>query len=156
MNNTFLMMFSGKELIVFGAVVVVILFAVVIGMIISGKNKKKDLESAEEEADFFCELYYYRHMKEAEMKYKAYKTRGYYDKLPNPIEAIGKDKQMQDLLNQTDSLIKRKTILEDYLPNIMLALIRCKAEGMDTISGKEAVQLKKLMKEYGVKTSIEK
>ena len=108
----------------------------------------------EEEADFYCDLYYAQVLKEAELKYKAYVAKGYYDKLPNPIEAIGKDREMQKLLNETDELPERKKILEGYLPGIMLALARCKAEGLnEKIPQKEATQMKRLMREYGASSN---
>ena len=148
--ETFLMMFSVKDLIIAGAVLAVIILAVVIGIVLACGKKKKEIELAYEEADFYCDLYYFRQMKEAELKYKAYLAKGYRDKLPNQVEAIGKDKQLQDLLDQTDALTNRKKILEEYLPNIMLALVRCREEGMETLPKKEAALLKKLMKAYGV------
>ncbi len=147
-TNTFMVMFSVRDLIILGIILVVILLVILLGKLLSSKKRKKQVELAEEEADFYCDLYYNQMMKVAEAKYKAYVAKGYQDKLPNPIEAIGKDKQMQELLDETDDLAERRAILEEYLPNITLALARCKAEGMEGIPKKEATQLKKLMREY--------
>ncbi len=148
--NSFLMMFSIRDLIIVGIILAIIILAVVISFIISSKTSKKKITIANEEADFYCNLYYFRQLKEAELKYKAYISRGYHDKLPNQVEAIKKDKQMQELLDEAGALIKRKAILEEYLPSIMLALVRCREEGLEAIPKKEALQLKKLMKVYGV------
>ena len=75
-------------------------------------------------------------------------AKGYAEKLPSPLEAIGKDKQMKELLDQTDDPAETKKIFEEYLPSIMLALARGKAEGLEELPKKEAAQLKKLMREY--------
>ncbi len=125
----------------------IILVMLMIKVLSNGKNKKA-VELAEEEADFYCDLYYSQVMKEATIKYRAYVAKGYQDKLPNPVEAIGKDQQMQRLLEETDDLTERRAILEEYLPSITLALARCKAEGMEGIPKKEAMQLKRLLREY--------
>ena len=149
-TDMFLMIFSVKELIILGCVLAIIILAIVIGLVLSSNKRKKELELAEEEADFYCDLYYFRQMKEAELKYKAYIAKGYRDRLPNQIEAIEKDGQLQELLDQTNEFSKRRAALEEYLPGIMLALIRCKEEGLESVPKKEAVQLKKLMKVYRV------
>lgn len=145
----YLMMFSKNELIVAGIALVVIILVVLLIKLFSSKSSKKAIMLAEEEADFYCDLYYAQVMKEAKLKYRAYMAKGYSDNLPNKIEAIGKDKQMQELLDQADKLKDRKTIIEEYLPIIMLALVRCQAEGIEELPKKEATQLKKLMREYG-------
>ena len=147
--NTYMVMISRTELIIAGIVLVVIILAIVLGITFSSKRRKHELELAEEEADFYCELYYKQVLKEAEMKYKAYVAKGYQDKLPNPVEAIGKSRQMEELLDQTDDFAERRTIFEEYLPAIMLALVRCKAENLlDVMPKKEAMQMRKLIKEY--------
>ena len=148
--DTYLIMLSKTELIIAGIVLAAIIVAIIVGIILSSKRRREDAELAEEEADFYCDLYYSQVMKEAEAKYKAYTTRGYNDRLPNPVEAIGKEQQMQRQLDETDDLAERRKIFEEYLPSITLALARCKAEGMNDIPKKEAAQLKRLMKEYGV------
>ena len=145
--NTFLMMFTTKELIIAGVVLVAVILAIIVG--ISGR-KKKEIKELEEEADLYCDLYYSQTAKMAEARYKAYVAKGYQDRLPNSLEAIGKEKEMQDQLDRTESAAKSKTVWETYLPNIMLALVRCKAEGMEGIPKKEASQLKKLMREYNL------
>jgi hypothetical protein len=149
--DTYVMMFSKTELIIAGIVLAVLIMVILLLRLLSNKKRKKAIELVEEEADFYCDLYYAQMMKEAELKYKAYVAKGYYDKLPNPIEAIGKDREMKKLLDQTDELPERKKILESYLPGIMLALSRCKAEGInEKIPQKEATQMKRLMREYNV------
>ena len=149
--DTYLMMFSKKELIIAGIILAVVIMVILLIRLLSAKRRKKDIEQAEEEADFYCDLYYAQMLKEAELKYKAYVAKGYYDKLPNPIEAIGKDREMKKLLNQTDELPERQKIFEGYLPGIMLALARCKAEGInEKLPQKEATQMKRLMREYNV------
>lgn len=148
--NSFLMMFTMKELIVSGAVLAAVILAIIIGVAISSGRKKKEIKDLEVETDLYCDLYYGQTAKMAETKYKAYTAKGYQDRLPNSIEAIGKEKEMHDRLDQAGSAAKRKTIWETYLPNIMLALVRCKAEGMDGIPKKEAAQLKRLMREYNL------
>ncbi len=148
--NTFLMMFSMKELIIAGAILAVVILAVIIGIAVSSGKRKNEIRALEKEADLYCDLFYNQVAKTAEVKYKAYVAKGYQDKLPNPVDAIGKDKEMKDQLDQTVLASKRKAVWEQYLPNIMLALVRCKAEGLDAIPKKEAVQLKKLMREYGI------
>ena len=145
-----------KDMIVLGIIVAVIILTMILARLVSSKNKKKETELLEEEADFYCDLYYDRMIKEAEAKYKVYLARNYNDRLPNPVEAIGKDKQMQELLDRTTDFAERKTILEEYLPNITLALVRCKAEGLDEIPKKEAAQMKKLMKEYRLASNNER
>lgn len=120
--STFVMMFSVKDLIIAGAILAVIILAGVIGLVLSSGKKKKEIELAHEEADFYCDLYYLRQMKEAEAKYKAYVSRGYHNKLPNQVEAIGRDKQLQDLLDQTDALTDRKKSLRNIYPILCLLL----------------------------------
>ncbi len=148
--DTYLVMFSKNELIIAGIILAVLLMVILLASLLSNKRRKKDIEQAEEEADFYCDLYYAQVLKEAALKYKAYAAKGYYDKLPNPVEAIRKDREMQKLLNEADELPERKKILDRYVPDIMLALSRCKAEGMDEIPQKEATQLKRLMRGYRV------
>ena len=146
--GTYLMMFSKNELIVAGIALVVIILVILLIKLLSSKSSKKAIMLAEEEADFYCDLYYAQVLKEAKLKYKAYVAKGYRDKLPNKMEAIGKDRQMKELLDQADELKERKTIFEEYLPTIMLALARCQTEGIEEIPKKEAMQLKRLMREY--------
>ena len=149
-TDSYVLMFSRNELIIAGIALAVIILIILLVKVFSGKKKNKKIELAEEEADFYCDLYYEQMMKEAKIKYKAYVAKGYTEKLPNPVEAIGKDKQMKKLLDQTDDLTERRKIFEEYLPTIMLALVRCKTEEMEGIPQKEATQLKRLMREYGV------
>ena len=150
MDQSYLMMFTVKELIIAGIILAVIILVALRVKVFSGKSRRKEIELAEEEADFYCDLYYDQVMKEAKLKYKAYVTKGYTDKLPNPMEAIGKDRQMKEMLDQTVDLTERKKIFEEYLPTIMLALARCEKEGTEEIPKKEAMQLKRLMREYGI------
>ncbi len=151
MGASYMVMLSGTELIIAGIVLVVIILAVILGIVFGSRRRKQELELAEEEADFYCDLYYKQVLKEAEMKYKAYVARSYQDKLPNPVEAIGKNRQMEELLDQTDDLVQRRTVLEDYLPGIMLAMVRCKAENLiDSMPKKEATQMRRLMKDYDI------
>lgn len=148
--NTYLMMFTVKDLIILGIILAVVVMSFILWNLLSGKRRKKEIELAEREADFYCDLYYAQLMKEAILKYKAYIAKGYNDKLPSKMEAIRKDRLMQEKLDQTDSITERKKIFEEFLPTIMLAIARCKAEGIEEIPKKEAMQLKRLMKEYGI------
>ena len=150
MDKSFLLMFTMQELIIAGIVLAVIIMILLLVKVFSRKSKRKELELAEEEADFYCDLYYGQVMKEAKLKYKAYVAKGYVEKLPTPMEAIGKDRQMKELLDQTDDPEERRKILEEYLPIIMLSLARGKAEGLEGIPSKEATQLKRLLREYFV------
>ena len=134
--ESFMMMFSLQELIIAGAVLLVIILVLIIGSVISSKKKKRELMIAEEEAD---------------AKYKAYEARGYHDRLPSPVDAIKKEKEMLIKLDEAESGKARMKIQEDYLPDIFLALVRCRVEGMEDFPKKEAAQLRNMMREYGIK-----
>lgn len=149
--DSFMMMFSLQELIIAGAVLLVIILVLIIGSVISSKKKKRELMIAEEEADMYCNLFYSRLAKEADAKYKAYEARGYHDRLPSPVDAIKKEKEMLIKLDEAESGKARMKIQEDYLPDIFLALVRCRVEGMEDFPKKEAAQLRNMMREYGIK-----
>ena len=149
--DSFMMMFSLQELIIAGAVLIVVILAFIIGSAVSSGKKKRELQLAEEEADMYCNLFYSRLAKEAEAKYKAFEARGYHDRLPSPVDAIKKEKEMQLALDKADSVKARMKIQEDYLPDIFLSLTRCKIEGMEDFPKKEATQLRNMMREYGIK-----
>ena len=76
-TDTYVLMFSRTELIVAGIFLAVIVMIILLVKLFSGKKKKKEIELAEEEADFYCDLYYEQMMKEAKLKYKAYVAKGY-------------------------------------------------------------------------------
>ena len=78
--DTYLMMFSKNELIVAGIALVVIVLVFLLIKLLSSKSSKKAIMLAEEEADFYCDLYYAQVMKEAKLKYKAYVAKGYSEK----------------------------------------------------------------------------
>ena len=148
--DTFLMMFSVRELIIAAAVLVVIIIALIISRIVSSRRKNKELRELDREAEMYCNMWYARLVKEADAKYAAYLKRGYQDRLPAVVEAIDRENELQDLMDQAESQKQERAILEEHVPAIIFPLVRARNEGLENISKKEAAQLKQLMQEYGV------
>ncbi len=147
--ETFLMMFSMKELIVVGTILLVVILAVTILVTVSLVKKRRALAEAEEEADLYCELYYAQAAKMAEAKYKAYASKGYQNRLPYPVEAIAKDEELQEQLDMADTVEKKKSVLEKYVPDILVSLVRCREE-KPVLAKKEATRINRLMREYNL------
>ena len=148
--DTFLMMFSVRELIIAAAVLVVIIIALIISRIVSSRRKNKELRELDREAEMYCNMWYARLVKEADAKYAAYLKRGYQDRLPAVVEAIDRENELQDLMDQAESQKQERAILEEHVPAIIFPLVRARNEGLENVSKKEAEQLKQLMQEYGV------
>lgn len=148
--DTFLMMFSMTEVIIAAAVLAVIILALVIIRAVSSRRKNKELDELDREAEMYCNLWYSRLVREAEAKYAAYLKRGYQDRLPDVTEALDKENELQDLMDQAESQAQEREILEANVPSVIFPLVRAKNEGLESLPKKEAVQIKRLMQEYGV------
>lgn len=144
------MLFSLWELILLGIVVLAVLITVIVIVAISRKQVK-EIRELSEDIDMIWDLWYRQLEREAEAKYKVYTTRGYADRLPERASAIPEDRELQQRLLKANSKQQRKALLSEYLPEIMFPLVICKLEGFDGLSQKETVQLKQLMRDYGVK-----
>ncbi len=147
--DTFLMMISMKELIIVGTILLAIVLTLIITAAVSSGKKKRAIREAEEDADLYCDLYYAQATKMAEAKYKAYASKGYQDRLPYPVEAIAKEREMQDQLDMAETALEKKSILGKYVPEILLSLVRCREEKPE-LAKKEAAQINRLMKEYNL------
>ncbi len=143
------MMISMKELIIIGTVLLAIVLTSIITAAVSSGKKKRAIREAEREANVYCDLYYAQAAKIAETKYKAFAAKGYLDRLPYPVEAIAKDRELQDQLDMADTAADKKNILGKYVPEILLSLVRCREEKPE-LAKKDAAQMKRLMREYNL------
>lgn len=148
--STYLLMLSLWELILFGVIALTIIISVIVVVVISRK-RVREISELSEDIDMIWDLWYRQLEREADTKYKAYTTRGYADRLPDRTSAIPEDRELQQRLLKANSKQQRKALLSEYLPEIMFPLVICKYAGFEGLSQKETVQLKQLMRDYGVK-----
>ena len=149
METYILLLFQWELILAVIAIVAVIIAAVIIA--IASHRKVKELNELSEDVDMIWDLWYRQLEREAEAKYKVYTTRGYADRLPERTSAIPEDRELQQRLLNANSKQQRKALLSEYLPDIMFPLVICKLEGFEGLSQKETVQLKQLMRDYGVR-----
>lgn len=148
--STYLLMFSLWELLLFGVFALTVVIMVIAVVVISRK-RVREINELSEDVDMIWDLWYRQLEREADAKYKVYTTRGYSNRLPERTSAIPEDRELQQRLLKANSKQQRKALLKEYLPDIMFPLVICKLEGFEGLSQKETVQLKQLMRDYGVK-----